>query len=108
MELKIDAKKIADEAMRGVEIKIGMTLKEAVDRQIAESPIYEKTENRSGNKLVRKETYSCPYCKKALFIQNHKEDFDENGVTVFLNRFPEGQRTRYCHNCGKRLMWAGD
>ena len=39
MEIKLDGKKIFDEAMANVELEIGMTLKEAVEKQISKEPL---------------------------------------------------------------------
>lgn len=39
MEIKLDGKKIIDKAMANVELEIGMTLKEAVEKQIPKEPL---------------------------------------------------------------------
>jgi rRNA maturation endonuclease Nob1 len=39
MEIKLDGKKILEEAMANVELEIGMTLKEAVEKQIPKEPL---------------------------------------------------------------------
>lgn len=39
MEVKLDSKKIIDKAMANVELEIGMTLKEAVEKQIPKEPL---------------------------------------------------------------------
>lgn len=108
MELKLDCRKILNEAMENVELEIGMTLKEAVNRQIAEKPICKATEKNKDNKRLEKEFYLCPCCKSVLYVQHDKKYFDSNGKVVVQQRYPAGSRDKYCRHCGKRLKWEGD
>ena len=64
-----------EQAMRECELTIGMTLKEAVERQVAKKPI--KTDFAS----------KCPNC----------------GV-YFLFGFLEA-RCKHCENCGQKIDW---
>lgn len=77
MEIKLDGKKILEEAMANVELEIGMTLKEAVEKQIP-------------HKLAPKTNKGCaiPVCGKC------------GGIMDLM----QGE-LNYCPNCGQRILW---
>lgn len=78
-----------EQAMKECELTIGMTLKEAVERQIPKKITHEATLQRCA---------TCPTCKNVL---------DE-----FIEFIPDQPKIRvtftHCHFCGQALDWSGD
>ena len=82
--MKIDFDKVVKEgveqAMRECELTIGMTLKEAVEKQIPQRPL------DFGDKA-----YLCPNCRRNNFYDG----------TETLNK------TNFCNYCGQAIDWSG-
>ena len=81
--MKIDfdkaVKEGVEQAMRECELTIGMTLKEAVEKQIPQRPL------DFGDKA-----YLCPNCRRNNFYDG----------TETLNK------TNFCNYCGQALDWS--
>ena len=75
MEIKLDCKKISDKAMANIELEIGMTLKEAVEKQIP-------------HKLAPQKGQEIPVCGKC------------GGIMDLM----QGE-LNYCPNCGQKILW---
>ena len=76
-----------EQAMRECELTIGMTLKEAVERQVAKKPTAHKVDVEAikiGNANWEKGTtvYKCPCCNQFISII-----YD------------------YCYKCGQKIDW---
>ena len=76
-----------EQAMRECELTIGMTLKEAVERQVAKKPTTHKVELdaiKIGNVHWKRGTtiYRCPCCNE------------------FISR-----KYDYCYKCGQKIDW---
>lgn len=69
-----------EQAMKECELTIGMTLKEAVEKQISKKPVKTRIPKTSWTKAGIK--YMCPCCRKYI----HSE-------------------TDFCPNCGQALDW---
>lgn len=77
---------------------------EALEKTIAKKPLYKKKEHKDGKCYIKREYYICPYCGKKLFIQNHQEI--KTDTYSELNRFPQGDRTKRCSDCGQATDWS--
>lgn len=76
-----------DQAMKECELTIGMTLKEAVERQTPQKLIEE--EHTEPYNIVY---YRCPRCR-------------ENMVSKHNGGWGAGKITKYCEHCGQALDW---
>ena len=76
-----------DQAMKECELTIGMTLKEAVERQMPQKLIEEKH-----TEPFCITYYRCPRCK-------------ENRIAEINGKQGSGKVTKYCGNCGQALDW---
>lgn len=77
-------KSTVDQALKEYELKIGMTLKEAVEKQILKKP---KVLKENAYTL----SYGCPNCSCYL--------------TTLLDGDWLGERNNYCRICGQALDW---
>lgn len=75
-----------EQAMKECELTIGMTLKEAVERQIPKKP-----------KEYEDKYYACPACGNVVL---HKWEKYPEKLTDKSNGLP------YCLGCGQRLKWG--
>ena len=73
-----------EQIMENCQLAIGMTLKEAVEKQIPKRAI-----------STYKENYKCPTCESYI-------DITDDDLYVYEIVPPE-----YCPNCGQRLDWGG-
>ena len=80
MEIKLDLKKVLGKAMENIELEIGMTLKEAVEKQIPKQPVMRYLDDLDIGNMFE----SCPICGSL-------EVYEENP---------------YCPKCGQRLKWG--
>lgn len=89
--MKIDFEKCikscVDQAMKEYELTIGMTLKEAVEKQIPKKP--RKTDQYRGI-FRRIYAYACPTCGNQC-------------LEKYMN---ERQYTSFCWDCGQRIDWS--
>ena len=74
-----------DQAMKDCELTIGMTLKEAVEKQVAKKPSFEGDGYDPDGNLVY-DTWICPCCEK-----HYEVDYEEYD---------------YCPSCGQRIDWS--
>ena len=79
-----------EQAMRECELTIGMTLKEAVERQVAKKPIENKYNGLQADYVL----YACPNCKQEFQLL---ED-----ITGVCN---EQEQPFYCPECGQKIDW---
>lgn len=87
--MKIDFEKCiksgVDQAMKDCELTIGMTLKEAVEKQVAKKPSFEGDGYDPDGNLVY-DTWICPCCEK-----HYEVDYEEYD---------------YCPSCGQKIDWS--
>ena len=79
-----------EQAMSDYELTIGMTVKEAVEKQIPKKPKIRKVGFRSLYYYC-----PCPHCDQCLV-----SEIDGNLVA--------GRKYRYCFGCGQKLKWESD
>lgn len=77
-----------DEAMKDYELTIGMSVKEAVEKQIAKEPI--NIHKRNGT-IYNAE---CPACGYSLL--------DVGGI---CESFDEVEQYAFCPDCGQKIKW---
>ena len=84
-------KRGVEQAMRECELTIGMTLKEAVEKQVPKKPIKRVKYYKNGADgfcIV----YCCPVCKYKLIHEDREGFF-------------AGRKQKYC-DCGQALDWS--
>ena len=79
-----------EQAMRECELTIGMTLKEAVERQVAKKPIENKYNGLQSDYVL----YACPNCKQEF---QSLED-----ITGVCN---QQEKPFHCPECGQKIDW---
>ena len=75
-----------DQAMKDYELTIGMTLKEAVEKQIPKRPIDVYDHYLAETNDYDYTSFNCPYCGEEL-------------------TFDEYHQPKFCPNCGQKLDW---
>ena len=78
LNLKQAIKSSFEQAMKECELSIGMTLKEAVEKQISQKPLWDDNVPHS----------RCPVC--------------HNAVAVYI----DSPKLPYCYWCGQKLDWG--
>lgn len=73
-----------EQAMRDYELNIGMTVKEAVEKQIPKNPIRDT-----------KQWATCPACGGSIYKVNIRDHIYEKEST-------------YCEHCGQALDWRDE
>lgn len=81
-DLEALIKKGVDEALASYELIMGITIKEAVEKQIPKAPI--DKENSFGDKRL-----TCPTCGNPVTNVWSKAEY----------------KPKYCHYCGQRYDW---
>lgn len=85
MKISIDevVRSGVEQAMKDCELTIGMTLKEAVERQIPKKPTTLDRKNENGMIDL---TFKCPACNAFFF----------------------GTTANYCRLCGQKFSWSDE